>query len=156
MSLANYSELKSAVLKTLDAEQDVERAAMVPIWTTLASSDIYNSLRAGWMIRRGETVAGLPDEPDGAMGLPPSLVELAGVSFVPDGLTDEQLHEWSTTGGIVALAYHPGSPLEALGPEHLAEVSNYRTAPRGYVVEGHRLRLVPWTYSNRPMLLRFT
>ena len=154
--LATYAELRDAVLKTLDAEQDTERKAMVPVWVSLASSDIYNSLRAGWMVRRGETVAGLPDEPYGEMGLPPSLVELAGVSFVPDGLTDEQLEEWRLTGGIAALAYHPGQPLEALGPEHLAEVSRYRTAPRGYVVEGHRLRLIPWTYSNRPMLLRFT
>ena len=155
--LATYGELRAAVLRTLDAEQDTERAAMVPVWTALASSDIYNSLRAGWMVRRGETVAGLPDEPYGEMGLPPSLVELAGVSYVPDGLTDEQLVEWRTTGGIVALAYHQGQPLEALGPEHLAEVSRYRRVdPRGYVVEGHRLRLVPWTSTNRPLLLRFT
>jgi hypothetical protein len=156
MPLANYGELRAAVLKTLDAEQDTERAAMVPVWVSLASSDIYNTLRAGWMVRRGETVAGLPDEPYGEMGLPPSLVELAGVSFVNVGLTDEQLAEWQTTGVIVALATHPGQPLEALGPEHLAEVSRYRTAPRGYLVEGHRLRLVPWTSSNRPLLCRFT
>jgi hypothetical protein len=156
MPLANYAELREAVLTTLDAVQDSERAAMVPIWVTLASSDIYNSLRAGWMVRRGETVAGLPDEPYGEMGLPPSLVELAGVNIVNEGLTDEQLTEWQTTGGIVALATQPGQPLEALGPEHLAEVSRYRTAPRGYLVEGHRLRLVPWTTTNRPLLCRFS
>jgi hypothetical protein len=157
MPLANYGELKAAVLKTLDAEQDTERAAMVPVWVSLASSDIYNSLRAGWMVRRGETVAGLEDEPYGEMGLPPSLVELAGVSLVNVGLTDEQLAEWQTTGVIVALATHPGYPLEALGPEHLAEVGRrYDTTPRGYLVEGHRLRLVPWNTTNRPLLLRFT
>lgn len=156
MPLANYGELRAAVLTTLDAEQDAERTALVPVWVALASSDIFNSLRAGWMVRRGETVAGLPDEPFGEMGLPPSLIELAGVSLVNVGLTDEQLEEWQTTGAIVALGTHPGQPLEALGPEHLAEVNRYRTTPRGYLVEGHRLRLVPWTVDARPMLLRFT
>ena len=156
MSLDTYAALRDAVLRTLDAEQDTERKAMVPIWTELAGNDVYANLRTGWMIRRGETVAGLPDEPDGAMGLPPSLLELAGVSFINEGLTDEQLHEWQTTGGIAALAYQQGQPLEALGPEHLYEVSRYRTAPRGYLVEGHRLRLIPWTSTNRPLLLRFT
>jgi hypothetical protein len=91
------------------------------------------------------------------MGLPPSLIELAGVSFVNVGLTDEQLAEWQTTGAIAALANHPGTPLEALGPEHLMEVGRfYDTTPRGYVVEGHRLRLSPWNTTNRPMLTRFT
>jgi len=156
MSLDTFGQLRDAALKTLDAEQDTERRALIPIWTELAGNDIYANLRTGWMIRRGETVAGLPDEPYGEMGLPPSLIELVGVGYVNEGLTDEQLAEWQTTGGIAALAYHPGQPLEALGPEHLYEVSRYRTAPRGYLVEGHRLRLIPWTSTNRPLLMRFT
>lgn len=156
--LGTYAELRSAVLKTLDAEQDTERAAMVPVWVSLASSDIFNSLRAGWMIRQAEALVGLPDATDpGEMTLPPSLVELAGISYVNQGLTDEQLAEWQATGRVAALATHVGQPLEALGPEHLYEVSRrYSTAPRGYVIEGHRLRLVPWNTTNRPLLTRFT
>jgi len=152
VSLANYAELRVAVLKTLDAEQDTERKAMVPIWTALASSDLYNSLRAGWMVRRGEAVT------EGAlMGLPPSLIELVGVNLVNVGLTDEQLAEWQETKAIADLVNHPGQPLEALGPEHLMEVGRYYdTTPRGYVVEGHKLRLSPWNTTNRPLLTRFT
>jgi hypothetical protein len=158
MPLSNYAELRDAVLRTLDAEQDVERQAMVPVWTSLASSDIMNSLRAGWMIRQAEAVIGQATDTDpGEMTLPPSLVELAGISFVDHGLTDAELAEWTATGRVAALATNTGQPLEALGPEHLYEVSRrYGTTPRGYVVEGHRLRLVPWNTTNRPLLTRFT
>lgn len=156
MSLDTYAALRDAVLKTLNAEQDTERRGLVPIWAELAGNDIYGNLRTGWMIRRGEAVAGRATDPPGEMALPPSLIELVGINYVNEGLTDEQLHEWDTTGAILALATHPGQPLEPLGPEHLFEVSRYRTAPRGYAVEGHRLRLVPWTTTNRPILTRFT
>jgi hypothetical protein len=147
----NWGELKSAILTTLDAVQDTERQAMLPTWRTLAESDIFNSLRAGWMIRRSQALA-----LSSRVTLPPSLIELVGVGFVNHSVTDTELAEFQATGSIAALVNDPGTPLEALGPEHVAEVSRYRTAPRGYLVEGHNLRLVPWQSENRPLLFRLT
>lgn len=147
----NWGELKEAVLTTLDAVQDTERQAMLPTWRTLAESDIYNSLRGGWMIRRSHAVATLA-----RMTLPPSLIELIAISYVDHGLTAEDLDELQDSGAIASLANDPGIPLEPIGPEHVAEVSRYRTAPRGYLVEGHNVRLVPWSAENLPLLMRFT
>lgn len=149
--MENWGELKTAVLRTLDALLDTERQAMLPTWRALAESDIFNTLRAGWMARRGLVVA-----TSARLTLPPSLIELMGVSFINHAISDAELTEFNTTGTILALVDDPGIPLEPIGPEQVAELSRYRTAPRGYLVEGHNLRLVPWSSDNRPLLLRFT
>ena len=149
--MQNWGELKSAVLTTLDAVQDSERQAMLPTWRTLAESDIYNTLRGGWMIRRALAIADTA-----RLTLPPSLIELVGISYINHAVTTAERTEFDNTGTIIAFINDAGEPLEPLGPEHVAAVSRYRTAPRGYLVEGHNVRLVPWSSDNRPLLLRLT
>lgn len=146
-----WGELKSAVLRTLDALEDEEREAMLPTWRALAESDIFNTLRAGWMIRRGQAIASLA-----RMTLPPSLIELVGLSYINHALTEAELAEFAATGTILALVNEPGAPLEPIGPEHVGEVGRYRTTPRGYLVEGHNVRLVPWQDDSSSLLVRFT
>lgn len=149
MAMSTWGELQTAVLRTLDAEQDEERRALLPVWKDLAETDIYQSLRAGWMVRAAEAVADGP-----LMTVPPSLIELQGIGIVNQTLTDDDLAEWDTTGRILRLDTIAEQPLEAIGPEQVAAVGRYWTLPRYYLVTGHSIRLTPW--QGTPLLTRFT
>jgi hypothetical protein len=147
-----WGELKSAVLKYLDAEQDAERTAMLPTWRLMAESDIFNTLRTGWMVRRGEVLA-----TDRVVRLPPSVIDIIGISAVNRTLTEAEVTEFGSTLAIADLASEPGQALEAIGPEQVeAASSGYRIFPRAYLVEGHELRLVPWPTGTGPFLCRFS
>jgi hypothetical protein len=149
MAMSTWGELQTAVLRTLDAEQDEWRQLMLPVWKDLAETDIYQSLRAGWMVRAAEAVTDGP-----LMTVPPSLIELQGIGVVNQTLTDEDLAEWEATGRILRLDSVAEQPLEAIGPEQVAAVGRYWTVPRYYLVTGHSIRLVPW--QGPPLLTRFT
>lgn len=150
MAMSTWGELQTAVLRTLDAEQDEERRALLPVWKDLAETDIYQSLRAGWMVRAAEALA-----TSALMTVPPSLIELQGIGIVNQTLLDEDLAEWEATGRILRLDTVAEYPLEAIGPEQVVAANRYSMVPRYYLVTGHSIRLAPWSGTS-PLLARFT
>lgn len=162
--MKTYASLRASVLQALDAEGVAEDEAQFPNWLTLAESDIYNTLRAGWMVRRGTAIFA-----DEVVDTPPSLVQMLGVSILVDEVTDEQIAALALVGsGGPAPSPPMGYPdrdLTPLGPEQVADelgifdrrqLNGYGIdeAPRAFCVEGNTIRLVPW--PGRPVWASLT
>jgi hypothetical protein len=154
------SELYSFVLAALNRQVDPQAQAMLPVWRTMAESDIFGVLRAGWMVRRGGAIFANPIEV-----LPPSILQILGVTLlrinVPvadvSQLVDKDGNPIIFDGGMVDVPgntvepdYNVVGDLQALGPdqigrEHYAPGALY---PKYYVIEGFTIRLLPWISPN--------
>jgi len=141
-----------------------EASEFFNIWVRLAESEIYNVLRASWMIRRGTAIV------QAAVSDPaPSSVQVINVGLIGDEVTTEHL---ALLAAVPAGGPAPTPPtgeiirhLEPLGPEQLAPFEGHHDRryangyglydePQGFAVEGHSIRLVRW--PGRPVWLSFS
>jgi len=155
----NLGELNSAVLAALNRQQDPQAVALLPVWRAMAESDIFATLRAGYMMRRGGAIFSNPIET-----LPPSILQIIGVTLlrldVPaddvSALVDGngnpiifENDELGIPGTTLAPDPYLVKPLEPIGPDQIDGRAYLGTlAPISYVVEGFTIRLLPWAPPN--------
>jgi hypothetical protein len=153
----NLGQLNSNVLAALNRQKDVQAAAMLPLWRNLAEGEIFNTLRAGWMVRRGDAIFQNTVET-----LPPSVLQILNVSLLKVDVPAAELitlvagdNQPLVIGDDVALMAG-GAPREAgvdryvvanldpLAPDNFVVADYFPGNPANYLIEGFNIRLVPW------------
>src|SRR5688500_14091055 len=91
----NYGTLKTRVLKLLEAEQDTESKGLVEIWVDAGLDDIFDRLRAWWMVRAAKITVDVDDK----FSIPPSYISMLSVAPWGGGcpltpVTSEQSHAY--------------------------------------------------------------
>ncbi|HEV8165666.1 MAG TPA: hypothetical protein VGR74_14700 [Actinomycetota bacterium] len=155
----NLGQLNSAVLAALNRQQDPQAVTFLPVWRAMAESDIFATLRAGWMVRRGGAIFSNAIET-----LPPSIIRPRGVTLLALDVPADDVSQlvdgngnpivWEGSPEVI-----PGSTitpdtsvvaqLRPLGPDQVdAWAYASSTTPTGFVVEGMTIRLLPWVPPN--------
>lgn len=100
MVALTYGTLKQRVLKLIEAEQDADAQGMVADWVDLGLDDVFDRLRAWWMVRGAK----IEVDVDSKFGIPPSYISMLSVAPFGGGVpltpvTSEQSHSyWDRTG----------------------------------------------------------
>lgn len=123
----NYSYVRSRILRLLEAEENEEAQALVSDWIDSGELDVYQRLRAHWMIR----VAKGTINADSELFLPRSYIEM--ISICP---------------------YDGGKPLEAILPDQAGPWFGRGGPAEKYLIEGELLTVLPRQSSQS--VYRFT
>src|SRR4051812_47856526 len=84
----NLGQLNTNVLAALNRQRDPQALAMLPLWRNLAEGEIFNTLRAGWMVRRGDAIFRNAVET-----LPPSILQILSISLLKVGVSADEMIE---------------------------------------------------------------
>jgi hypothetical protein len=125
--LRTYADLKTAILRTLERENDARAQVKVALWVAQAEEDINSRLRAPWMMQVAQTT--LDEEWE---ELPSGFVGIRSV-----------MAKWGSNW----------IELHAVSPSQLEGYLGQPGFPSRYCIENYSITVVP---NQRPVDLRYT